>query len=426
MADCESNALSMEKETTVNSSSSWKIALVSVVAVVGVVALAGHGPEHGFEASMPRMLLSDNKIFTLAKNARVKYSSLSGHHQRKLFLQFQEDYARVYKGNAEEKARLNKFKDFLELIDERNAAEAAAGTDGLHGITKFADLSQEEFEAAHLGNFKMIQEKNLIDAGAVVGDFVDVEKRTGDEAKDWTEMYTTSVNDQGACGASWAFASVEQIESDAMRAGVLERSKLMAKLSYQQAISCYTENGQLGCNGGYNWYTYENVASTGGISLQQNYPYVSGTTGEAETCNKATSVTSTVSVTQGRYYYNQEIKMQQFLLTTGPLTAHVSAKTWNTYVSGTMSTAGCSDWVDYSAWHAVQITGIDLGNGHYKVRNSWGTDWGEDGYIYLQTTVDANSNTCGVASFNTYAEVAAAKTKSMKSSGKSSSKKSGK
>ena len=152
---------------------------------------------------------------------------------------------------------------------------------------------------------------------------------------------------KGSCGASWAFASVEQIESDAMRAGVLERSQLMAKLSYQQAISCYTESGQMGCSGGYNWYTYENVISTGGISLQQNYPYVSGTTGQSETCNKASSVTSSVSVTQGRYYYNQEIKMQQYLLTTGPLTAHVSAKTWNTYVSGTMSTAGCSGWVDY-------------------------------------------------------------------------------
>ena len=76
----------------------------------------------------------------------------------------------------------------------------------------------------------------------------------------------------------------------------------------------------------------------------------------------------------------------------------------------------------FSAWHAVQVTGIDLGNGRYKVRNSWGTDWGEDGYIYLQTTVDANSNTCGVASFNTYAEVSAAKTKNMKSSSKKSGK----
>ena len=198
--DCESNKIMMEKtETTVNSSSSrsWKVALGSVLVVVGTILVAGHGPTHGFEESMPRMLLSDEKIFTLAKNARIKYSTLSGHHQRKLFTQFQEDYSRVYKGNAEEKARLNKFKDFLVLIDERNAAEAAAGTDGLHGITKFADLSQEEFEATNLGNFKMIQEKNLIDAGAVVGDFVEVEKRTGEESLDWTEMYTTSVNDQG-------------------------------------------------------------------------------------------------------------------------------------------------------------------------------------------------------------------------------------
>ena len=403
----------------------WKIAAFGVIATVGVVALAGHGPiDTGLEEHLPRFLVSDTKIFQLSKNSRVKYSTLSGHHQRKLFAQFQEDWGKEYKGVQEEKARLKHFKDTLVLIDKRNAAEVEAGTDGLHGITKFADLSQSEFEEAYLGTFKMIQEKNLIDSGAVAGE-IKVFSKSETSAQDWTGKYVTSVNDQGECASSWAFSAVEQIESDAMRAGIIQRSETQAKLSYQQAISCNTENGQMACGGGYQWYTYDFVATSGGIAYQSNYPYTSGSTGQMETCNTQSTIEAVVSVTQGRYFYNQESTMQDYVLSTGPLAASVSARSWNTYVSGTMSTAVCEGWDDYEAWHSVQITGVDLGNGRWKVRNSWGADWGEDGYIYLQTDATATTNTCGIASFATYADVAApAKVNNMKSSKKSSTKKS--
>jgi len=230
-------------ETTPKSNGN-KMAAAAIIAVVGLVALAGHGPEHGFEEHMPRILLSDKKIFTLAKNSRVKYSTLSGHHQRKLFVQFQKDFGVTYKGDKEEKSRLSHFKEFLELIDARNEEEVAAGGEALHGITKFADLSQTEYEDQYLGTYQMIKEKNLIDTGAKEGS-VNTLMKDGTEAKDWTGIYTTSINAEGSCQASYAFTAVEQIESDAVRAGLLDVHN--AKLSIQQAISCNLDDEQKGC-----------------------------------------------------------------------------------------------------------------------------------------------------------------------------------
>ena len=389
---------------------SLKIAAAVVATVVGVVALAGHSPfDHGFEEHVPRILVSDAKIFSLAKNSRVKYSTLSGHHQRKLFTQFQEDFGKEYKGSKEEKSRLKHFKNFLEIVDERNAEEVAAGGEALHGITKFADLSQSEFEESYLGSVVMIKEKNLIDTGAKEGAVNELTKE-GKESKDWTGIYTTNVNDQGACGSSWAFAAVQQIESDAVREGLLDVDN--AKLSVQQAVSCNTEGGQDGCNGGYMFNTFSFTAATGGLATYENYAYVSGTTGGAESCNKQESVVSAVTVKEGLYFYNAENKMQDYVLTTGPLASSVSARRWNTYVSGTMMATACSDWDTYQAWHSVQVTGVDLGKGYWKVRNSWGSDWGEDGYIYLQTDATATTNTCGIASFSAYSDVEPAASKS--------------
>ena len=382
--------------------SNWKMAGMVVVAVVGLVALAGHGPEHGFEEHMPRMLLSDKKVFTLAKNSRVTYSTLSGHHQRKLFVQFQKDYGVTYKGDKEEKSRLSHFKSFLELIDDRNAEEVAAGGEALHGITKFADLSQTEYEDQYLGTYQMIKEKNLIDTGAKEGN-VNTLIKDGTEAKDWTGIYTTSVNAEGSCQASYAFTAVEQIESDAVRAGLLDVHN--ARLSIQQAVSCNLDAEQKGCKGGYTWNTYTFTASTGGLALYADYPYVSGSTGSEETCNKQETITSAVTVKEGKYFYNAEPKMQDYLLSIGPLAATVSARRWNTYVSGVMMAEACSEWSNYDSWHSVQITGVDLAKGYYKVRNSWGTEFGENGYIYLQATKDASTNTCGIASFASYTEV---------------------
>jgi hypothetical protein len=77
-------------------------------------------------------------------------------------------------------------------------------------------------------------------------------------------------------------------------------------------------------------------------------------------------------------YFDNEADMAEYVLTTGPLSVCLAADNWDSYESGVLSV--CSADVD----HCVQIVGVDLDQGYWLVRNSWGTDWGLDGYIQLE------------------------------------------
>jgi len=78
-----------------------------------------------------------------------------------------------------------------------------------------------------------------------------------------------------------------------------------------------------------------------------------------------------------------------------PLSVVCDAEPWQDYVSGIMTESECKNG-EYSLDHAIQavgFSGISGSGGYWIIRNSWDTDWGIDGYIYLAY----GTNTCGVA-----------------------------
>ena len=89
-----------------------------------------------------------------------------------------------------------------------------------------------------------------------------------------------------------------------------------------------------------------------------------------------------------------ESAMASYVQSTGPLSVCLDASSWNSYTGGIMST--CTKNVD----HCVQAVGVDTSS-YWKVRNSWGTSWGESGYIRLKY----GSNTCAIANDPTYVTV---------------------
>ena len=104
----------------------------------------------------------------------------------------------------------------------------------MHGITKFCDLTPEEFKS---------QYTNYRPSGAVT-EKVEVAPRVGDaQDVDWTGKYTTAVKDQKQCGSCWAFSATEQIETD-----VAFATGSLLQLSPQQITSC--DHLALGCGGG--------------------------------------------------------------------------------------------------------------------------------------------------------------------------------
>merc|ERR1712054_290490 len=148
-------------------------------------------------------------------------------------------------------------------------------------------------------------------------------------------------------------------------------------------------------NGGFTENAFEYAEA--GLETESDYPYTSGTAGVTGSCNADSSkyVVKTTGYTTVSSSAKGESSMASYVSKTGPLSVCVDASRWSSYSGGILSTCGSS--VD----HCVQAVGIDESNGYWKVRNSWGTSWGESGFIRLAY----GENLCEIASDANYASV---------------------
>jgi len=269
----------------------------------------------------------------------------------------------------------------LKVVDARNAAELKAGGNAVHGITKFSDLSQVEFETRYLLADPTMKTKE----GRVYAEKMAAPVSTMG-AVNWAGIYTTPVKDQGYCGSCWAFSATEQIESEMMRLkGVTQL------LSAEQITQC--DKTSFGCGGGWTEHAYNYVVRAKGMSTEADYPYSSyqGATG---TCSDDAHAKVSTSAISGYVTVNGEDQMASYMQSTGPLSVCLDANTFNSYKGGILTT--CGNQVD----HCVQAVGVDLSAStpYWIVRNSWGTTWGEAGYIRIAY----GKNLCAIASDPTY------------------------
>jgi len=309
----------------------------------------------------------------LVASTQATLHTTEPHHLKELFDQFKSEYGKRYETMTEELNRFDIFVNNLKVIDERNAAEKQAGGTAVHSINKFADLTQTEFEARFLRSDISMRTKKAMVA--------DVPPVTTTSTKDWSGVYTTPVKDQGYCGSCWAFSATEQIESDYIRV-----TGGYQVLSPEQITQC--DKTSYGCNGGWTERAYNYVARAGGIETNSDYPYTSysGVTGSCS----ADSSKFAVAI-DGYYTISGETNMANYVLGTGPLSICVDASNWSSYTGGILTVCG------NSVNHCVQAVGVDTSSA-WKVRNSWGTSWGEAGYIYLAY----GRNTCDLTSDPTY------------------------
>jgi len=219
-------------------------------------------------------------------------------------------------------------------------------------------------------------------------------RQAAPDALDWSAQgATTPVKDQGNCGSCWAYSATEGIE-----AGLFMATGQNIKLSQQQVVSCDKSDG--GCNGGDLPTAFEYVQNNGGIDTESDYPDTSSSTGRTGKCSKTKP--SVVQITDYEYAVppcesgscknQKESDMMAALNTFGPLSVCVNAD-WDSYTSG-IYTKKCSGGY-YDLDHCVQLVGYDTtgSQSYWKVRNSWASDWGEDGFIRLPM----GTNACGIA-----------------------------
>eukprot|EP00049_Salpingoeca_infusionum_P025150 m.18146 g.18146 ORF g.18146 m.18146 type:complete len:406 (-) comp7702_c0_seq1:205-1422(-) len=203
----------------------------------------------------------------------------------------------------------------------------------------------------------------------------------------------TAIKDQGQCGSCWAFASVETTESAWRVAGNPAQSAEGA--SVQQILSCMPSD-QFGCNGGYIDKALEYIASLpDGVEEAKRFKYrcSKGCTTQPACPSLAApfiSINSTCSCAT-----LTESQMKIIVAKYGPVAVRVNADPWNGYSSGIIR-YHCSALPE-AGDHAVQVVGygVDHTQGvaipYWTVKNSWGSQWGEDGYVRLYR----GDNTCG-------------------------------
>lgn len=300
---------------------------------------------------------------------------------------FAAKYEKTYETADARLAAMEVFRANQEVVRQLNEAHVQEGGEEVFGITKFMDMTQDDFADFYLG----LKVPETLPEGEV---FDHTKLRGGPpRTEDWVAKgMTTPIKNQEQCGSCWAFSTTESIESaNAMAGNTLEQ------LTVEQIVDCDTTDS--GCNGGDPTTAFQYVEGAGGLESESAYPYTAGG-GQAGQCNFDKSK---VKQTLTSWAYATQSGNEKDMITAsaanGPLSVCVDAQSWQFYTGGIMKAAGCGTQLD----HAVQATGWDItdaNNAYWTVRNSWGTSWGEQGFIRLQY----GANACGITQLTTYAK----------------------
>jgi C1A family cysteine protease len=286
------------------------------------------------------------------------------------FVEFQSKYNKFYANPTEYNYRLEVFASNVKAAQLLSAQYPQTQ----YGITKFMDLTPAEFKA----NFLM--SKLPPTETGIIAPKLNISAPT---SFDWRNQagVVTPVYNQGQCGSCWAFSATENIESRWALAG-----HTLTSLSMQQIVDC--DPYDYGCGGGWPYNAYKYVMGAGGQDSYASYPYT------AVNGNCAFSAANIVAKLSNWVYVTQsqdEGQMINYLVANGPLSICVDASSWQYYTGGVLMASSCTTNID----HCVDAIGYNLGANpqYWSVRNSWGTDWGMNGYIQLQYGQD----TCAMA-----------------------------
>jgi KDEL-tailed cysteine endopeptidase len=195
----------------------------------------------------------------------------------------------------------------------------------------------------------------------------------------------TPVKNQGLCGSSWAFSAASALES-----AWFIKYKILKNISEQQLIDCSALEGNQGCNGGLMDYAFDYIRNKG-LTTDSAYPY----TATSSKC----AAKGTIAVTASGFK-NVPANSQKALMTAvnqQPISVaiEVDQDSFQFYSSGVLTTS-CGTNLNHGVLLVGygNVTDID----YYKIKNSWGTDWGMNGYILLGRGPQYNgaSGQCGI------------------------------
>uniref|UniRef100_A0A0E0B4U5 Uncharacterized protein n=1 Tax=Oryza glumipatula TaxID=40148 RepID=A0A0E0B4U5_9ORYZ len=316
------------------------------------------------------------------------------------FEQWMIRHGRAYTDAGEKQRRFEVYRRNVELVETFNSMSNGYKL----ADNKFADLTNEEFRAKMLGfrpHVAIPQISNTCSADiAMPGESSD---DILPKSVDWRKKgAVVEVKNQGDCGSCWAFSAVAAIEG----INQIKNGELVS-LSEQELVDCDDE--AVGCGGGYMSWAFEFVVGNHGLTTEASYPYhaANGACQAAKLNQSAVAIAGYRNVTPSSEPDLERAAAAQ------PVSVAVDGGSFmfQLYGSG-VYTGPCTADVN----HGVTVVGYGEsepktdgggaakgGEKYWIVKNSWGAEWGDAGYILMQRDVAGlASGLCGIALLPSY------------------------
>uniref|UniRef100_A0A7N0U2T2 Uncharacterized protein n=1 Tax=Kalanchoe fedtschenkoi TaxID=63787 RepID=A0A7N0U2T2_KALFE len=301
-------------------------------------------------------------------------------------------YGRVYGSREEMEGRFQTFKKNLKTLNVLKGNRPYELE-----LNEFADMSDEEFdETIYMSMSGLLpSEDGHRNEETSDGGVVEKEDVPLPDSVDWrTRGAVTGVKNQGRCGSCWAFSVVAAVEG----ASAIKTGKLIS-LSEQQLLDCDTTN--FACEGGYPCRAFQWIIDNKGINSGDAYGYKA---------RKSTCDTSLASPLASKAIITRYVNVSRYderavlaAVANQPVTVLVAVGSFDFrfYRSGVF-TGQCGPRIN----HAITLVGYGVsedGTKFWIAKNSWGPQWGENGYIRMKREIDGdNGGLCGLAKYPTY------------------------